>query len=424
MIKKIFHFNNMVFIALCFIACSNQGPSNNSGYYAAQVCTPGGSAKPDAVNNKALPILGNENNTVSITVGCGYVNQPCASVTICAPGSNGKTSCQTIPNLLVDTGSYGLRIFDNATTSIGGTLNTTALTPVGSLYECVSYGDGTFQWGRVMKADVVLGSLVAGNVPIDIIEASPSTETPTVPQTCVYQQGSAGSADVSTPGTYNGILGVGLFGQDCGSACASNADNTQYFSCSGNNCVGSVASLATQVTNPVALMPAGYNNGVVVQLNNVSDSGAATSSGYMEIGIGNVSDNTPPNSVSTFQADSYGNILTVFGGQTYTTSFIDSGSNGLFFPNGCLVMDNSQFFIPGSLTGFTATQASSTGSNSTSVNFNVANVANSNLKVFNDLAADGAGYFDWGLPFFLGRTVYVGISGKTSPLGTGPYWAY
>ena len=41
-----------------------------------------------------------------------------------------------------------------------------------------------------------------------------------------------------------------------------------------------------------------------------------------------------------------------------------------------------------------------------------------------DEAADG--YFDWGLPFFYGKSVYTAIQGVVPPSGVqpGPWWAY
>jgi hypothetical protein len=60
------------------------------------------------------------------------------------------------------------------------------------------------------------------------------------------------------------------------------------------------------------------------------------------------------------------------------------------------------------------------------VPFQVANtqsLVNTRNSVFNNLGGNFS-TFDWGLPFFLGRTVFVGIEGQASSLGTGPFFAF
>ena len=64
---------------------------------------------------------------------------------------------------------------------------------------------------------------------------------------------------------------------------------------------------------------------------------------------------------------------------------------------------------------------------SINVAFSIANalpLIDSPSVVFNNLGGPNPASFDWGIPFFLGRTVFVGIEGQSSPAGTGPYWAY
>src|SRR4051812_25171082 len=56
-------------------------------------------------------------NVMPVVVGSGAVcggrfNFPCTNVTICPVGST--TGCQTISDILVDTGSFGLRVFVSA----------------------------------------------------------------------------------------------------------------------------------------------------------------------------------------------------------------------------------------------------------------------------------------------------------------------
>jgi hypothetical protein len=134
-----------------------------------------------------------------------------------------------------------------------------------------------------------------------------------------------------------------------------------------------------------------------------------------------------------YPASQNAEFITVFNSTSYGQSFIDSGSNGLFFPNTPKVLQEctglySGWFCLTPTTSFSATTKGYAGSPSGTVSFQIGNASslfNSSNNVFIELGADSPGTsFDWGLPFFLGRTVYVGIDGNTSSLGTGPYWAY
>jgi hypothetical protein len=134
-----------------------------------------------------------------------------------------------------------------------------------------------------------------------------------------------------------------------------------------------------------------------------------------------------------YAASQVGEINTDFGVHSYP-SVIDSGSNGLFFtPNSPTQLPNcaspnSDWFCPSSTISLSATNTAASGSPSGLVSFQIGNFdslyLNSLNNVFSDIGGATPEFFDWGLPFFFGRNVYVGIDGKRSALGTGPYWAY
>ena len=423
---------------LCVLLCN--GCFNFTGTtQAGPTPTPSAST----VSNGSLPNPGDvsRNNVMTVTVNgsqCGnanyqYPNEPCASVTICDPGTS---LCQTIDNILVDTGSFGLRIFRSVIT--------VPLVPLtqgtGTLAECVQYGDGSSQWGAIEYADVKLAGEPAVKVPIQVVDSTYAT----APGPCTSAQ-STPDTDPQEAG-FNGILGVGLLAQDCGSYCVTNSGNSQYYTCSGSTCTMAVASLSNQVQNPVALLPVD-NNGVLLQLPSVPASGAAEINGSLIFGIGTKANNTP-SGVTTYAADgSTQEFSTVFSAYSATavSSFIDSGSSMFFIPtpsNANQLPDCSSsqggnnstltgFFCPASTQSFSATNYSVTGPTNGNVSFQIANASdliNSGFSVFMNLgglsATGSTAYFDWGLPFFYGRNVYVGFEGASSKLGTGPYWAY
>ncbi len=362
----------------------------------------------------------NAANVLPVTVGnCGvngYLNEPCVSVTVCTHGTN---TCTTIPNILLDTGSYGLRVFGSA---LGTTTLTQVTTVVGSnpVVECAQFGSGS-TWGPVERADVGLGGEPRVYVPIQVINSA-------------YTVPGAACPGLQTDPTvgYNGILGVGVLLYDCGALCTTRSDLGVYFSCpTSSTCSGTTLPLASQIVNPIGLLPTD-NNGVILSFPTLSFSGVASENGTMTIGIGTATNNVP-GSLSVFGADQYANFTTVYKGITDNESFIDSGSNALYFPDNAITQcsNNAGFFCPASQLSLTGVQQSANSSVSATIPFYVGNTdvitrpfSGSN-GVLNNIGGNGnALQFDWGLPFFLGRNVYVGLQGKSSTLGSGSYWAY
>lgn len=348
-------------------------------------------------------------NVLPLTVKPGpynsYLNGGFTYLLICAPGT---FSCQTVKANLVDTGSFGLRVFAQAkqiylppVTNAGG----------GNVAECTPFASFS-AWGGVKYADIYMaGEPPARSVPIQVI-GSPGLA---VPASC-----SATGPLITSPSQigFNGLLGVGVFAQDCGPSCTPGGGGNPgwYYSCFGSSCTQSTAAMNEQVTNPVAMMPQD-NQGVLVQLPAISSGGLPKVSGSLILGI-NSESNNGLGGTKVLDTDGFGEVKTNFNNQ-WIPGFFDTGSNGLFFDDPSIplcangtggsgwycptlpmvlaaINASSPSFVPSKISGFTVDNATL--------------LFQSFNSGYNDLAAPlGSAQFDWGLPFFFGRSVYVGI---------------
>jgi|KBSSwiStaDraftv2_1062776.scaffolds.fasta_scaffold72073_3 hypothetical protein len=376
----------------------------------------------DSGSNNTPPNVMPTQNVQPVTVDQGpggYPNLLFTSVTICGPG--GSATCATIDHIQIDTGSSGLRIMSSA---LPANVPLRQLTDANgnAIVECAQFADG-FTWGPVMIADIRLAGEVATSIPVQVIG---DPRFPNIPASC-----SNIGPPQQTPDAFgaNGLLGIGLFIEDCGAACVQSAIAGAYYVCAVAGCQPARVIAAQQVQNPVAAF-ATDNNGVVITLPSIPATGAPSAVGSLIFGIGTQADNAA-NGVTVLQTDpNTGHITTVFNNQTYMTSYIDSGSNGLFFGNGvfpsCPPPDND-FYCPATTQSLTATLRGTNGA-SANVNFLVANAdqLNLNFYAFNDLAGPtfDTTTFAWGLPFFYGRSVFTAIEGRSTPVGTGPFVAF
>jgi len=400
-----------------FVACG--GSSSSSSSSSTTTSTTGNNVQSIAVNGG--PVSGQI-----------YPDAAFTSVTVCVPGTS---TCQTVDGILVDTGSSGLRILASALT---GTFPNVTISG-NNAYNCVNFIDGSYLWGPMIQADIEMAGEKASSASLQLIE-NPSGFT--VPSTC--SNGGVNEDTQSALGA-NGILGVGMEPTDCyidgQSPCVSTPGFSPpdvYFTCgTTGNCQASFVPLAQQVINPVAGFSAD-NNGVIIELQSVDDV-AASATGSMIFGIGTQSNNAL-GSATVFTVDpTDDNFTTNFNNVSLIDSFIDSGSNGLFFQDAiqqCSV--DTGFYCPSSTLNLSAQNVGANNAQN-SVNFSVDSAIQSSSSdaAFSDLAGPiatgtctssnpNACTFDWGLPFFFGRNVFVAIDGQTVPSGSpaAPWWAY
>ena len=349
------------------------------------------------------------------------VNMPYVSVTVCLPGSvASSTNCRTIDNVLLDTGSTGLRLFAGAVSGLA--LPQQTVTGVGTVYECAQFVT-TLALGKVHLADISIGGEKASSLPVQLMDSS-FTLAPTsrCGQAPILAAATDSSRNLQGLGA-NGILGVSHFIND----------GQSYFSCATFSPGCALVGMATgkQVQNPVTRFTSGNNNGVVVQLAPLpSASGVASVQGYLIFGV-ETRTNNRLGSAKVVPMNTTGNYFTTnYKGQAYDSSIFDSGSNGLFFDDADIPLCGgtfSDFYCPA---GTLKLSASLPVLNSApvAVDFSVANASNlftsrnaSSTFVFDNLSApitnpvqpaNISPFFIWGLPFYLGRSVYTVIEGS------------
>jgi hypothetical protein len=371
-------------------------------------------------------------NTMPLTVdtgpsaAAGQINHAYVTIKVCAPGN--QTQCANIDHVLLDTGSSGLRLVRSVLVAGGVTLAAEADAQGQVIEECMSFGAGQ-SWGPIALADVTLAGELAAKLPVQLMDDTNTGAPP--PAAC-----GANVNGVTAFGA-NGVLGVGVFAQDCGAACVNpTTPLALYYGCTtAGACVAENIALAGQITNPVAMFAAD-NNGVIVNLPNLQNAnGDSSVTGELIFGIATQSDNAlPATGLTVLGADAHGDFTATYnGGTTVLPALIDSGTDAYSFDDPTIRICTSGAYV-GYYCPAVAPQsvyAVNTGvgvNNATSmVNFAIADPSSfvANAAAFIDLGGGGGSTrLTWGMPFFYGRKVYFGIDQRVSGSYAGPFYAY
>jgi hypothetical protein len=376
-------------------------------------------------------------NTLALTVdsgpsaATGQINHGYVTVKVCAPGS--QTQCANVDHVLLDTGSVGLRLVRSVLAAGGVTLSAQTNSQGLAIEECVSFGGGQ-TWGPVALADVTLAGESAAKLPIQILDDTGAGAA--APAAC----GANGTLINGVSGFgANGILGLGVFAQDCGPACV-NASTplAVYYGCTAAGiCTAENTALAVQVANPVAMF-AVDNTGVIISLPNLQNAnGDASVQGELIFGIETQTDNAlPATGLTVLGTDANGDFTAAFNGSaTVLPALIDSGTDSYAFDDPAIPVCTTGVFQGGyycptvaPLSVYAVNTGVGANNANNRVDFAIADPSNTfvtTASAFIDLAGGpGSTNFTWGMPFFYGRKIYVGIDQRMAGAYTGPYYAY
>ena len=433
---------------LMLAACGGGGGSGSSGA-TATVAAPAPPVVTPALTN-FVPVSVDQGPPALSAGPNGYTqaNVAYVSVTLCAPG--GTTNCQVIDHVQVDTGSIGLRLFQSVLNpSLLAALPYEADASANPVGECYQYVDG-YVFGSVRTSDFFMGGEKVAGMPFQVL--SDTGQFASVPKACT----AGGGTNLGTVQDFgsNGIIGIGTTVTDCGAYCQTGGQSAAiYFDCPATGCTSVIAraSNATapfqQLPNPVAAFSVD-NNGSILVLPPVAANGQPTVAGTLYFGIGTQTNNGlgpakvyTTTSSTTPGAEGSGLITAVYGGQTLPNSFLDSGSSAYFFEDAsqtlCPMAGFKGFYCPAATETLSPVIEGLNGATFTDT-FNLFNAqtvfnANPSFSVDPGIGANPniifpstayAGSFDFGLPFFYGRSVYTAIEGRTAGGVAGPYYAF
>ena len=344
-------------------------------------------------------------------------NQLFVDVTVC----NAKQQCRTVPNVLVDTGSTGLRLYRGA---LGG-LSLDEVTILGDrpLGKWSHFGSGDL-WGRVHWAQVRIGGVETTEaIPIELFDVpSPGEILP------------AGYGSVDLRAQPDGIPGNGILGIS-----PRHHSRTGYFAfdrarsttLSGRWDRVLVAE-SVQVVNPIVHFPPPYDNGSVIRLPEVDwREGQDSAQGWLGFGIGLPTEVLFPHGrrVIALELDADGRFPAELGAHRVDL-MLDSGTNSMrlalepfgFARHGCF----KDYYDPAALTPIDLSVLSASHEIELARPLVVGPAGNLRKTALGygvlPMLAAGPELPDGqeprsmlGLPFFYGRTVATGLQGAVNP---------